>query len=74
MMSTHQQDQYWNDGAKEIQQLNPGGPNQRQIIKPQPTSLKVLGQSHHEVWGPTRRRAIKEGSKVLNRNWFNHQA
>ena len=25
-----------------------------------PTSLKVLGLSHHYVWGPTRRRAIKK--------------
>ena len=46
-MSTQQQDQYWRAGAKEIQQLNPGGPDQRQIIKPQPTSLNVLGRSHH---------------------------
>ena len=38
---------HWNAGATEIQQLNPGGPDQRQNIKPQPTSLKVLGQSHH---------------------------
>ena len=34
-MSTQQQDQPLNTGAKEIQQLNPGGPEQRQIIKPQ---------------------------------------
>ena len=40
-MSTQRQDQHWNAGAKYIQQLNPGGHDQRQIIKPQPTSLKV---------------------------------
>ena len=33
-MSTQQQDQHWNAGAQEIQQLIPGGPDQRQIIKP----------------------------------------
>ena len=38
-MSTQQQDQYWNAGATEIQQLNPGGPNQRQSIEPQPNWL-----------------------------------
>ena len=46
-MSTQQQDQHRNAGANEIQQLNPGGPDQRQIIKLQSTSLKVLGRSHH---------------------------
>ena len=38
-MSTQQQDQHWSTGAKEIQQLNLDGPDQRQTIKPQPTSL-----------------------------------
>ena len=46
-MSTQQQGQHWNAGVKEIQQLNPGGPDQRQTIKTQTTSLKVLGRSHH---------------------------
>ena len=38
-----QQDEYstanqlWNAGVTEIKQLNPGGPDQRQIIRPQPT-------------------------------------
>ena len=41
-MNTQQQDQHWNVGAKEIQQQNPGGPDQRQVIKPQLTSLKAL--------------------------------
>ena len=36
-MSTQRQDQHQNAGATEVQQLNPGGPNQRQSIKPQPT-------------------------------------
>ena len=30
-------DQYWNAGATEIQQLNLGGPYQRQSIEPQPS-------------------------------------
>ena len=36
-MSIQQQYQHWNAGATEAQQLNPGGPDQRQSIKPQPT-------------------------------------
>ena len=36
-MSTQQQNQHWNAATTEIQQLNPGGPDQRQRIKPQPT-------------------------------------
>ena len=46
-MSSQQQDQHWNAGAKEIQQLNPDWDDQRQIIKPQPASLNVLGRNHH---------------------------
>ena len=62
-MSAQQQDQHWNAGATEIQQLNPGGPDQRQSIEPQPTSVKVLGQSHLQAWGPSRRHAIKQAHK-----------
>ena len=36
-MSIQQQDQHWNAGATGVQQLNPGGPEQRQSIEPQPT-------------------------------------
>ena len=47
-MNAQQQDQHCsNAGTKEIQQLNPGGLDQRQIIKPHSTSLNVLGRSHH---------------------------
>ena len=38
MMST-QQVQHLNAGAKEIQKLKSGGPNQRQIIKSQSTYM-----------------------------------
>ena len=41
-MSTQQQDPYWNARATEIQQLNPGGTDQRQSIELQPTVLKVF--------------------------------
>ena len=34
-MSTQQQDQHWNAGATEAQQLNTGEPDQRQSIKSQ---------------------------------------
>ena len=37
MMCTQQQDQNWNTGSKEIQQLNTGEPDQRQSIEPHPT-------------------------------------
>ena len=29
-------------------------------------------RGHHWVWRPTHRRAIKEGSKVINRDWVKH--
>ena len=35
---------------------------------------KSLSLNHHGVWSPTHRRAIKEGSIVSNRDWFDHQA
>ena len=38
-MSTQQQDPYQTAGATEIQQLNPGGPDQRESIEPQTTLL-----------------------------------
>ena len=36
-MRTQEQDQYYNAAATEIKQLNSGGPDQRQVIKAQPT-------------------------------------
>ena len=39
-MSTQQQGPYWNAGATEIQQLNPGEPDHRQNIEPQTFLLK----------------------------------
>ena len=59
-MSSQQQDQHWNTGASEIQQ--PGGPDQRQSIEPQPTWLK--GFSLYWVWDTTRRRAVKQGNNL----------
>ena len=35
---------------------------------------KTLSQNRHRVWGPTRRCAIKEESKVANCDWVDHQA
>ena len=55
------------------QQLNPGGPDQRQSINPRPTKVKTSGRCH-QVWGPPRPRAIKEGSKVVNCYWVNNEA
>ena len=63
----------WNTGAKETQQLNPGGPSNGQKSSG-PNQLKqiALCRGHHWVWRPTHRRAIKEGSKVINRDWVKH--
>ena len=40
----------------------------------EPTDLlkKYLGRSRYWVWGSTRRRATKEGSKVINHDWVNY--
>ena len=35
---------------------------------------KSLSRNRHRVWSPTHRRAIKEESKVANRDWVDHQA
>ena len=33
--------QLWNAGTTEVQELNPGGPDQRQIIRPSQLNLKL---------------------------------
>ena len=35
---------------------------------------KSLSRNRHRVWSPTHRRAIKEESKIANRDWVDHQA
>ena len=35
---------------------------------------KSLSQNRHRIWSLTHQRAIKEESKVGNRDWVNHQA
>ena len=39
-----------------------------------PNKLKwiALGRGHNGVWRPIHRRAIKECSKAINRNWVNN--
>ena len=65
-----------NTGAKETKQVNPGGPDKQP--KHQTTTFssinKSLSRTRHRVWSPTHRRAIKEESKVANRDWVDHQA
>ena len=65
-----------NTGAKEIQQVNPGGPDkQPKHQAPTISSIdKSLSQNHHRVWSPTHQRAIKEESKIANRDWVDYQA
>ena len=41
---------------------------------PNQLNWKFLGRSLHWDWGPIRRRAIKEGTKDVNRDWVNHEA
>ena len=38
------------------------------------TKYVSLSRNHHRVWSPTHRRAIKEESKVANRDWVDNQA
>ena len=68
-MSTQQQDPFWNAGATEIQQLNPGGPDQKQSLKPQPTLLTVFGRSLHWVWG---RVQLKRAAMLLTACSLSH--
>ena len=62
-----------NTRAKEIQQLNPGGPDQRHNIRPQP-SHKQIGLSVGTVIESVCQHAIKDESKVVNGVWIGHQA
>ena len=48
-MNTQKQEQNWNTGATEIQQLNPGGPDQRQGIEPT-TRLIESFRKFSKVW------------------------
>ena len=63
-------------GAKEIQRVNPRGPDkQPKHQAPTISSIdKSLSWNHQRVWSPAHRRAIKEESKVANRDWVDHQA
>ena len=60
-----------NTGAKETQQVNPGGPDNSQSTRPLD---KYLNRNRRRVWGPTDLRAIKEESKIANCDWVDHQA
>ena len=65
-----------NTRAKEIQQVSPGGPDKQPNHQvPTISSIgKSLSRNRHRVWSPTHKRAIKEESKVANRDWVDHQA
>ena len=68
-------------GGKEIQQVNPGGPDkQPEHEVPTISSIpiissidKYLSRNRHRVSIPTHRRAIKEESKVADHDWVDHQ-
>ena len=57
-------------------QVNPGGPDKQPKHQASTISSidKSLSRNHHRVFIPTHRRAIKEESKVANRDWVDHQA
>ena len=54
----------------------PGGPDKQPKHQTPTISSKdkSLSRNRHRVWSPTHRRAIKEESKVANRDWVDHQA
>ena len=54
----------------------PGGPDKQPKHKaPTISSIdKFLSRNHHRVLSSTNQRAIKEESKVANRDWVDHQA
>ena len=60
-ISTQQKIKLIDTGAKEIQQLNPAGPDQQPKHQvPTISSIdKSLSRNRHRVRGPTHRRAIK---------------
>ena len=65
-----------NTGEKEIEQVNPGGPD-KQPKHQAPTissTDKSLSRNRHRVCSPTQRRAVKEDSKVTNHDWVDHLA
>ena len=45
-MSTQRQDQHWNAGVTEAQQLNTGGLDKRQASSPNQLKWKFLGRSY----------------------------
>ena len=65
-----------NTRAKEIQQVNTGVPDkQPKHQTPTISSIeKSLSRNHHSVLSLTHWHAIKEESKVVNRDWVDHQA
>ena len=45
---------------------------QTKKLRPQPTKINSLMSGPSLSLTPTHQRAIKEGIKVINRDWFNH--
>ena len=63
---------HWNTVTKVNNRLNPGKPRSRhKKFRPRPSNEWFLSRGHHRVWNPTNRRAMKEGSKVVNHDWIN---
>ena len=65
-----------NIGAKEIHQVESGGTdNSQKYQAPTISSIdKYLSQNRHRACRLTHRRAVKEESKVVTRDWVDHQA
>ena len=69
----------WNARQKKTNSKTRAGPTKDRASStnqhyPKLNSSKPLRWNHHRIWGLTRRRAIKEGSKVINRDWVNNYA
>ena len=61
--------------AKEYHQLSPSGLSKRQnCFRSQTTKMNSFRLGHHRVGRPILRRAIKECSKDISRDWVNHLA
>ena len=60
--------------SKRKPKVEPRWAKQKTTNRPQPTKINSFKSGPSFCLTPDPRRAIKEGSKVINRDWFNHYA
>ena len=74
-MRTRQQETTEMLKQKKTNSRTPMGPTRARASGTNRLTEKSLGRrSRHKVWSPTRTRATKEGSKVINSDWANYHA